>query len=275
MSRAPHLAAQAALVRMIYDPTFARAVKAAPRTVLAPLPHALADELGAIDLRALLRDRHRRERTLGQLCAELPGAAMLAAAEQGGRALLLAFYESAAFHEAIEGDAPLVLALANYLEGRLAAGALRGAHLPSTLALELASARARRDTGSPGPAGTLRRAEGVVPVEVPDGALATMRVLEAHRTAQPPTEWGVPGVQPALDLPALGAARASIVAVALGGEVSLVEVERPLYAVLVSLSMPRSERAVLEEAALRLGGDAGAAAAALASLVEDALVLRA
>ena len=52
----PHLLAQATLVRMLYDPAFARSVRAQPRDVLPDLPTALADELGAIDPRALRRD---------------------------------------------------------------------------------------------------------------------------------------------------------------------------------------------------------------------------
>ncbi len=281
MSRPAHLLAQAALVRMIYDPAFARAVKRAPRTVLAHLPHALADELGAVDARALRRDRHRRERTLGQLCTELPASTTLALAESGRMSLLLGFYESALFHEAIEAGTAWVLALASYLEERLADGTLRSPHLAAVLALEIASARARREgedpPRAPGPQheqALLRRARGVVPVEVPDGALATLRAVEAHRfrLGLLPA-WAQAADPPALDpLPTLGPARVAVVAVALSGEVSLVEIERPLHAVLVSLPAARTRRAVLEEATLRLAGDARAAAAALSSLVEDELI---
>jgi hypothetical protein len=251
-----HLRTQSALVRMIYDPAFAAAVKAAPRSVLPHLPPALADELGAFDLRALRRDRDRRERTLSQLCDELPASTMLAHTD------LLRFYASAQFHEAIEEGHALVFALAAFLESQLAEGALQpptlAAVLAAVLAIELASARARRDTGAATPrhAGKLRRAAGVEPVEVPAGALS---VLQAAREQRP--------------LPSLAAGRETLCAIALAGDVSVVQIERPLYAVLISAVSPRTRVAIVAEAALRLDGDHAAAEAAVESLLEDELLV--
>lgn len=267
----PHLLAQATLVRMLYDPAFARSVRAQPRDVLHDLPTALADELGAIDPRALRRDVHRRERTLGELCKELPCSTTLAVMEARTMSVLLEFYGSEHFHSAIMEAHALVLALGAYLEGKLACRTLRSPHLAAVLAVELGSARARRDVARTAP-GKLARAAGVEPLEVPSGTLATLHAVEQHRfrLALLPA-WSVAGHPPPLALPVLGALQ-PVCAVSIEGDVSLVEVEPALHAILVSLPQPRTRRAVLEEAALRLGGDLPAAEAALDELIADELV---
>lgn len=272
-----HLRAQAALVRMIYDPGFAAAVKAAPRAVLAGLPAALADELGAVDPRALRRDVDWRERTLGLLCEELPAATTLALAERREVALLLGFYASAAFHEAVEEDRPWVLALGAYLEERLAEGVLTWPATAAVLALELASARARRAGAEPalhtGSRERLRCARGVEPVEVPAGALAALQAAARHRfrLALLPA-WALAIDPPPLPPPQVGPAREHLCAIAVRGEVSLVQLERPLHAVLVSASVPRSRAAIADEAALRIG-DRAAVEAALEELVAGELLV--
>ncbi|MEO6950778.1 MAG: hypothetical protein ABI321_03115 [Polyangia bacterium] len=267
----PHLLTQAALVRMLYDPSFAQSVRAQPRAVLPELPVALADELGRIDPRALRRDVHRRERTLGELCKELPCATTLAVMEAKSVRVLLDFYASEHFHAAITDGHALVLALGAYLEGVLAEGTLRSPHVAAVLAVELGSARARRDVARAAP-GKLAREAGVEPLDVPSGTLATLRVVEQHRfrLALLPA-WSVASDPPALLLPPLGALQ-PVCAVSIDGDVSLVEIERPLHAVLVSLPQPRTRNAVLDEATLRLGGDRAAAEAALDELLADELV---
>jgi hypothetical protein len=268
-----HLRAQAALVRMLYDPAFAAAVIAEPERALPTLPEALRRSLAGIDPRALRRDVHRRERTLGQLCEELPCSTTLVLAEQGKMGRLLAFFDGVHFHQAVEERQAMVLALGAYLEELFADGSLRWPETAAVLTLELASARARRgrDVAAPG---RLRRATGVEPVEVPTGALAALQAVERHRF-----RLGLlPGWGQALDPPTpqrtpLGPGRATLAAIALDGAVSLVEIERSLHAVLTSLPEPRTRAAVLEEATRRLGGDASSAETALASLIDDELVL--
>jgi len=259
-----HLRTQSALVRMIYDPAFAAAVKAAPRAVLSHLPPALADELGAVDLRALRRDGARRERTLGQLCEELPASTMLALAEH--TEILLGFYASAQFHEAIEEGHALVFALGAFLQDQLAEGVLRSPALAAVLAIELACARARRD-GEDAPRalteGRLRRARGTEPIEAPLGALALLHAALQHRASK-----AAPFIPPTLSTE-----RETLCAVAIAGEVSIVQIERPLYAVLFSAASPRTRAAIVEEAALRLGNDHAAAEAAVTSLIADELLV--
>lgn len=267
----PHLLAQTSLVRMLYDPIFANAVRARPREVLCGLPVELADELGRVDPRALRRDMHRRERTLGELCKELPCTTTLAVVETRSMCVLTAFYASEHFHAAIVEGHALVLALGVYLESQLADGVLRNPHLAAVLAVELASARARRDVART-QAGKLARVAGVEPLEVPAGTLATIRAVEQHRfrlSLLP--AWAVACDPPPLELPTLGAPT-PVCAVSIDGDVSVVEFERPLHAILVSLPQPRTRAAVLDEAALRLGGDRRAAEAALDELIEGELV---
>jgi hypothetical protein len=55
--------------------------------------------------------------------------------------------------------------------------------------------------------------------------------------------------------------------------VSIVEIERPLHAILFSADRPRTREALIAEAALRLGGDRSAAEAALTTLLEDELLV--
>jgi hypothetical protein len=254
--KADHLRAQAALVRMIYDPVFASVVRAQPDNVLSDLPAELRARLAAIDPRALRRDGKRRERTLAHLVDELPCTAALVRRESGPDRLL-SFFGSGELHQAIEHDLPLVLALAAYVERMLAEGQLRSPHVACVLALELACARARRqrDRGD-AVAGRVRRAGGVEPIEVPAGALETLQALRG-----------------AGELPALGPGRETLCAIELDGEVSIVELERTLWAVLISLPQPRTREAVLSEAALRLDGDRQTVTAALDSLLADELVL--
>jgi hypothetical protein len=269
-----HLRVQATLVRMLFDPVFAAVVRDQPDEVLAELPAAMRRALAEIDPRALRRDALRRERTLGQLCEELPGTILLVLAEAGKMARLLAFFGSAEFHEAIDAGAPLVLALGAYLERQLAERTLRSPHTAAVLALELACARARRSPRQTKKPGTLHRAPGVEPVEVPVGALATLQATERHRFRLGLLPWGQAQDPPALDgLPALGPARATLCAITIDDQVSLVEIERALYAALISLPSPRTREAVIAEAALRLEGDRAAAEAALDELCADELVL--
>jgi len=260
-----HLLAQHVLVRMLHDPAYAEALRADPQGV-APELGELAHALARIDPRALRRDQHRRERVLGELCKELPCATTLFVHERGMEALL-AFYGTAHFHEAIAERCSLVLALGGFLQE---ASTACSPHVAALLAVELASARARRDRGVAGHG--LRRAPGVEPVELPAGTLEAVQAIERHRFRLALLPWSAARESPPIALPPLGAP-VTLCAVCLGDEVSLVEIERPLYAVLASLPQPRSRDAVLAEAALRLRGDRARAEAALDELIADEMVL--
>src|SRR4030095_5119129 len=93
-----HLAAQRAVVRMLFDPEFARAVRQAPDEVLPALPPALRTQLAALDDRTLRVDRLRRLRALRTLAEEFKGATTLALAETRSLGFLEQFFSSAPFH---------------------------------------------------------------------------------------------------------------------------------------------------------------------------------
>jgi hypothetical protein len=241
--------AQAALVRMIYDPAFADAVRSGEHVL--ELSPSLRDALAAIDPRPLRRDRHRRERTLALLCDELPRTTTLLRRMHPPESLL-AFYGSAHFHDAIEHDQSLVLAFGAFLQALV-----RTPEAAAVLALELACAQARRDRGSAPMSDRLRRATGIEPIEVPRGALELLGAVERAEA----------------ELPPLAPGTTTLAAILLDGEVTLVEIARPLWAILYALPRPRTRASVLDEAALRLDGDRAAATAALEELLGDELVL--
>ena len=109
---------------------------------------------------------------------------------------------------------------------------------------------------------------------MPSGALGILTAVEAHRFRLGLLPgWAYVADPPPPELPPLGPGRTSLCAVCIEGAVSVVEIEPPLYAVLSSVSGARTREAIVDEAALRLGGDRGAAEAALASLVEDELLV--
>ncbi len=146
-----HRAAQRALVRMLFDPSFAAAARHDPETVLAEVPRFLRGQLCAIDPRAFQLDRLRHPRTLAILVEEFPRSAALLAHVD-----LSAFFSSTAFHQAIAEDRSLPLAFAAYL-----------AELAPTspvLVEETAIACARRDQSVAPPQGHYALASGVVPI---------------------------------------------------------------------------------------------------------------
>jgi hypothetical protein len=126
-----HLAAQRALVRMLFDPAFAAEVQRDPERALPSLDPSLRGELATIDARALKLDRLRWSRTLAILREEFPSSC----APLDEKALER-FFSSREFHDCVEQGSALPLAFAAFLE-RMTGGS-------RTLALETAIARARR-----------------------------------------------------------------------------------------------------------------------------------
>ena len=239
-----HHGAQRAIVRMLYDPAFAETVHADP--LAAGLSPSVAALLGrTIDPRALRADPLRARRTLGELVQEFKASTVLALDEGRTIALLDAFFCSPEFHGAVEGDQPLVLAYGRYLAALCASGRLAGAWLPDVIALEEMQARARREAapvaarveGSPAPA-RVRLAPGVIFRSVTSGTLEVVRRVEELLFEQAL----VPGLGLAIDGPRLrlperdpAASRLALLAVPVGGGLSLVTLDDELRALLEPL----------------------------------------
>ncbi|MCU1280298.1 MAG: hypothetical protein JWM53_3844, partial [bacterium] len=166
----PHLLAQQAIVRMLFDGDFAARVRKDPVAALPELPSTLRAQLAAIDPRALKLDRLLRRRTLRTLFDEFKASTTLYLARAKHLAALDDFFRSAPFHHAIASARPLALAYADFL------GA---AASPPPLMIERALAEARR--GKPPPAdGRVHRAVGVVPIATTKGALAALQQAEQY-----------------------------------------------------------------------------------------------
>jgi hypothetical protein len=283
-----HLAAQRALVRMLFDAGFARAVREQPDEVLGHVAPPLRRQLAAVDERALRQDRLRLRRTLRALAEEWRGSTTLALAESRSLAALERFFSSTAFHRAVEERGVLSLAFGEFLAEQVAEGALRGPHLADVLALEAALARARRAAPNEDENGKrqtenerdrLARARGVFPVEIAAGALAALQQAERYLF-----EVGLmPAVALCDDAPRLVLDAAThdrrrlhlcTVPVTDGDGVRLVTIDAELHALLVSLPAPRRPADLLADARAR-GLDDARARARLAELIDDEIVVRA
>jgi hypothetical protein len=160
----PHLAAQNAVVRMLFDPDFAAAVRRDPAAALPELPSTLRAQLAAVDERALKLDRLLGRRVLRTLFDELKASTTLYLARTRQLGSLDRFYQSPAFHAAITTSRPLVFAYADFIDA---------------LAIERALAEARRSAAPPRD-GRVHRAPGVVPIATTQGELATLQQCEQY-----------------------------------------------------------------------------------------------
>jgi hypothetical protein len=161
----PHLRAQQALVRMLFDPAFAARVQQDPEAALPELPSTLRAQLAAIDPRALKLDRLLGRRVLRTLFDEFKASTTLFLARHGKLAALDAFFASPAFARATE-KTPLALAYAEFL-----------GDAASPIERALAEARRMRP---PKPDGRVHRAQGVVPIATTQGALAALQQAEQY-----------------------------------------------------------------------------------------------
>jgi hypothetical protein len=280
-----HVAAQRALVRMYFDPQFARAVREAPDQVLAHLPQPLRAQLAAVDERALRLDRLRRRRALRTLSEEWKATTTWALAETGRLATLEAFFSSAHFHAAVEERGSMPLAFAAFLAELIVTHPLGTPHLADVLAIETALAQARRepdDATPPTPPTSLcdetalRRAAGVVPIAVARGAMAILQQAERYLF-----EVGLmPAVALCDDAPGLTADAKLVdgtptwmVAVRTSSGTSLVTVERPLYEALrAATPTPRRLAAIVAELGAR-GIPEAEARSTVEELVRDELLV--
>ena len=225
----PHLLAQQAIVRMLFDGDFAARVRAEPAAALPELPAALRAQLAAIDPRALKLDRLLRRRTLRTLFDEFKGSTTLFLARAKKLAALDDFFRSPPFVDALGSARPLALAYADFLG-------------PATSPIERALAEARR-TRPPPADGRIHRAAGVVALETTAGALAALQQAEQYLF-----EVGLmPAVALCDDAPPLELdARAAdptplfLVTVPSGSGHALVTVDEITYALVASLPRPPS-----------------------------------
>ncbi len=182
-----HLAAQRAVVRMMFDPAFAEAARQDPDKVLAALPAPLRKQLAQVDARAFQLDPLRRRRALRGLSEEWKATTTLILSETRSLAALEKFFSSSSFHRSIDERGSMPLAFAEWVAVEIAEGRLTGAALPGVLSIETALARSRRqvtdagDDGSSEDAGdSIAVAAGVVAIEVTAGALAALHACERY-----------------------------------------------------------------------------------------------
>ncbi len=162
----PHLLAQQALVRMLFDDEFAARVRRDPVAALPDVPSTLRAQLAAVDPRALKLDRLLRQRTLRTLFDEYKASTTLYLAGAKKLSALDEFFRSRPFAEAIASCRPLALAYADFLGD-------------AASPIERALVEARR-MKPPRADGRVHRAPGVVPIATTQGALAALQQAEQY-----------------------------------------------------------------------------------------------
>jgi len=285
----PHIEAQRVVVRMLFDPQFARAVQQDPEQVLADLPLELRTQLATLDPRALRLDGLRRRRALRTLSDEWKGTTTLVLAETRSLAFLEQFFASTPFHRAVAERGSMPLAFAEFLAEAIADGRLNTPLLGDVLALETALAQARRagQASPPAPAAPARSdgerlalSPGVIAVEVAAGALAALQQAEHYLFEvglMPAVALCEDAPRLVLDARAADRARLHLVTVPMGSGVSLVTVDAELHRVVRAFSpdgAPRALAAILAEAVAR-GVPEPRARVLITGLVDDEIAVRA
>lgn len=235
---------QRAIVRMLFDPSFADAVYADAARALADTDLTALERgwLVRPDRRAYATDPARPARALHALEGELPAATAWA---RGDGRDPLAFFRSPALHACIEGRGLLVTAYAAWL------ATVGSAAVRTLAALEGAVALARR--GVVPPAGPrLVRSPRTALVITADGALAWWDAVRAD----PAARRAPPG----------GAAVTALVEVTADGRTTAEELPDGLAAVLTAATTAQP-RAALVTVAVSLGLDAADADALLDELL--------
>jgi hypothetical protein len=168
----PHLQAQAAIVRMLFEPDFAASVRQDSARALPSLPAALRQSLAAIDPRALKLDRLIGRRVLRNLFDEYKAATTIYLSRTKKLATLDEFFASEHFDAVLHHARPLAFAYPEFLVSR-------DPSLRNSVAIEFGLARARRPSDPPRD-GRVHLASGVIPIATTRGGLSAMQQAEQY-----------------------------------------------------------------------------------------------
>ncbi len=134
-------------VRLLFDEKFVQYVYENPDNALSGLDvtNQEKQQLLAIDRRAWGYDPLRRLRTMRTLVEEFKVSTTIVLAETKKLAFLEEFFSSQAFHQSIQERGSMGLAFADYLSERFRKGELKTPQLSDVLRLETLMARSRRN----------------------------------------------------------------------------------------------------------------------------------
>lgn len=168
----PHMQAQQAIVRMLFDPAFAAAVRADAQAALPSLPKNLQAQLAAIDPRALKLDRLMRRRVLRGLFDEYKSSTTIFLSRTKKLAALDEFFAHATFEHVVAYGCPMNVAYPTFLM-------VRDQSLSGIVAIEAGLAFARRIERVP-PDGLVHCAPGVRALSTTTGDLAALQQAEQY-----------------------------------------------------------------------------------------------
>jgi hypothetical protein len=230
----PHLEAQQAIVRMLFDPVFAASVRRDPDAALPSLPPPLRAQLAAVDARALAHDRLIGRRLLRTLFDEYKASTTLYLARSKQLASLDAFFASPYFTTVLKHGSPVAYAY----PGFLMSGGDEAIAAAAAIELGLAIARRRvtveRD-------GQVQAAPGVRAIATTQGGLAAVQQAERYlfEVGLMPAVALCDDAPPlALDAAARDATPLYLVTVPTETGHSLVTIDRATYDLVVSLPAP-------------------------------------
>lgn len=246
-------AVQHALVRMLFDPGYAAAVRGP-----GPVDGLAADEralLRAVPPEALTTDRHRRARAVHAIVDEYPTSAAAI-----GLDAVETFFASPAFAACIARRGAMALAFGIWLADQ-AGGPGR---------IEAAAALLRRRPAlAPGP--LLRCAPQLAPLIVPAGSLAWYEATRAALGREPLRS--LAGAAPRPGVPSRGADEHLLLEHHPDDTLSLGTASEPLVRLLRFAARPRTDRALAAEAVVR-GAAPAESVDLIAGLHADGLLVR-